>query len=136
MAGLFWEQHCSKAIHSCGFDPVARWECLYKHKKEQLFLSVYVVDFKMTSKAANLIKIWKRLGELLELDTPTPFRENVYLGCSQHDIKPPKQMLADKQAFYKNLHADVVLNRSEEKPVAEDLDEPANGLTERGGENG
>ena len=45
-------------------------------------------------------------------------------------------MLADKQALYKNLHADVVLNKSVGKPVAEDLDEPANGLTERGGENG
>ena len=105
-------------------------------QKEQLFLSVYVDDFKMTGKAANLIKMWKRLGELLDLDTPTAFRENVYLGCGQHDIKPPKQMLADKQALYKNLHADVVVNESEGKPVAEDLDEPAHGLTERGEKTG
>ena len=95
LAGLFWEQHCSKAILSCGFEPVAGWECLYKHKKEQLFRSVYVDDFKMAGKAANLSKMWKRLGELLDLDIPTAFRENVYLGCGQHDIKPPKQMLAD-----------------------------------------
>ena len=41
-------------------------------------------------------------------------------------------MLADKLALYKTLHADVVHNKSEGKPVAEDLDEPASGLTERG----
>ena len=45
-------------------------------------------------------------------------------------------MLADKQALYKNLHADVVVNKSEGKPVAEDLDEPAHGLTERGEKTG
>ena len=76
------------------------------------------------------------MGELWDFDTPTPFRENVYLGCGQHDIKPPKQMLADKQALYKTLHADVVHNKSEGRPVAEDLDEPANGLTERGEKTG
>ena len=46
--------------------------------QEHLFLSVYVDDFKMKGKAANLSKMWKRLGELLDLDTPTAFRENVY----------------------------------------------------------
>jgi hypothetical protein len=57
--------------------------------------------------------MWKRLGELLDIDTPTAFRESVYLGCGQHDIEPPKAMLADKQALYKNLHADVAINTGE-----------------------
>jgi hypothetical protein len=90
----------------------------------------------MAGKAANLSKMWRRLGEMLYLDSPTPLCENVYLGCGQHDIKMPKQMLADKQALYKTLHADVVHNKSGGKPVAEDLDEPANGLTERGEKKG
>ena len=76
------------------------------------------------------------MGELLDIDTPTAFRENVYLGCGQHDIKPPKAMLADKQALYKNLHADVVINTGEGKPVAEELSEPAHGHTERGVKTG
>ncbi len=45
-------------------------------------------------------------------------------------------MLADKQTLYKNLHVDVVLNKNDGKSVAEDLDEPANGLTERGEKTG
>ena len=53
----------------------------------------------MAGKKKNLSNMWKRLGELLDLDTPTVFRENVYLGRGQHDIEPPKPMLADKQAL-------------------------------------
>ena len=136
LAGLFWEQHCSKAILKCGFEAVTGWECLYKHNKEQLFLSVYVDDFKMAGNKKNLSNMWKRLGELLDIDTPTAFRENVYLGCGQQDIKPPTAMLADKQALYKNLHADVVTNTGEGKPVAEELSEPAHGHTERGVKTG
>ena len=40
LAGLYWEKHCRSAILQCGFEPVKGWECLYKHYKEQLFLSV------------------------------------------------------------------------------------------------
>ena len=40
------------------------------------------------------------------------------------------------QALYKNLHADVVVNKSEGKPVAEELSEPAHGHTERGVKTG
>ena len=136
LAGLFWEQHCSKAILKCGFEAVTGWECLYKHNKEQLFLSVYVDDFKMAGNKKNLSNMWKRLGALLDIDTPTAFRENVYLGCGQQDIKPPTAMLADKQALYKTLHADVVTNTGEGKPVAEELSEPAHGHTERGVKTG
>ena len=82
----------------------------------------------MAGRAAHLSKMWRKLGELLYLDSPTPFRENVYLGCGQHDIKVPKQMLADKQALYKTLHADVVHNKSQGEPIAEDLVKPASGL--------
>ena len=41
-------------------------------------------------------------------------------------------MLADKHALYKTLHADVVYNKSEGEPVAEDLVKPADGLADRG----
>ena len=45
-------------------------------------------------------------------------------------------MLADKRALYKTLHADVLHNKSEGKPVAEYLVKPANGLAERGVKKG
>ena len=49
-AGLHWERHCHKAILKCGFIKVTGRECLYKNAEKQLFLSVYVGDFKMVGK--------------------------------------------------------------------------------------
>ena len=42
-----WEKHCQKAVTAVGFTKVTGWECLYKHEKWGLFLSIYVDDFKM-----------------------------------------------------------------------------------------
>ena len=47
LAGLYWEQHCRKAIKDLGFEPVIGWECLYVHREKHLVLSVYVDDFKL-----------------------------------------------------------------------------------------
>ena len=55
LAGLFWEKHAHKAIVSEGFEKCKGWECLYVHKKQQLFLSIYVDDFKMAGNQGNLV---------------------------------------------------------------------------------
>ena len=47
LAGLFSETHCREALIACGFEAVKGWECLYKHAKDGIFISVYVDDFKM-----------------------------------------------------------------------------------------
>ena len=47
LAGLIWEKHCQKAILKAGFEKIPGWECLYVHRKQKLFLSVYVDDFRM-----------------------------------------------------------------------------------------
>ena len=49
-AGFYWEHHCRKAVLSAGFEPVKGWESMYKHYKWQLFLSIYVDDFKMAGR--------------------------------------------------------------------------------------
>ena len=85
-AGLYWEKHCRKAILRCGFEPVKGWECLHMHRKKQLFLSVYVDDFKMAGNASNLASMWKELGKLLDLEEPAPLHDNVYLGCGQDSL--------------------------------------------------
>ena len=88
LAGLYWEQHCHKAITKCGFTRVKGWECLYKHHEQQLFLSVYVDDFKMCGKERNLAPMWTKLGKYLDLEPPTPLHGNVYLGCGQSNVTP------------------------------------------------
>ena len=66
-AGLYWEKHCKQALLRCGFEPVKDWECLYLHRRKQLFVSVYVDDFKMAGKAASLSPMWEELGKHLSL---------------------------------------------------------------------
>ena len=80
MAGLLWEKHCEKALFSFGFEKVKGWECLYVHQERQLFLSIYVDDFKMAGNKNNLKSMWKQLTTKLDLEEPVPLNGNVYLG--------------------------------------------------------
>ena len=83
-----------------GWEPIKGWECLYIHRKEQLFLSVYVDDFKMAGVAKNLKPMWDKLKTKMDLDPPTPLSGGVYLGCGQFDIQTPVDMIREKQEFY------------------------------------
>jgi hypothetical protein len=133
LAGLFWEKHCRKALLECGFEPVTGWECLYKHTEEKLFLSVYVDDFKMAGNKANLAKMWKKLGTLLELEPPTPFDENVYLGCGQQNIEAPSQLTKEKLELFDTLFKDKVSDESGGKPLpGGNLSDTSTKCTERG----
>lgn len=52
-AGLLWEKYCEKVMREAVFTPLPGWECLYVHKAEQLFMSIYVDDFNMSGKKEN-----------------------------------------------------------------------------------
>ena len=98
LAGLFWEKHCTKKIMQCGFTPIPGWELLFVHKEKQIFLSVYVDDFKMAGKKENIKPMWKDLMDAgLDLEPPTPLNGGVYLGCGQADIEPPSNFIKQKQ---------------------------------------
>ena len=71
LAGLIWEKHCHKHVYAAGFTKVHGWECLFVHKEMQVFLSIYVDDFRMAGKASNLPIVWKKLQAGLDLDPPT-----------------------------------------------------------------
>ena len=45
LAGLLWERKMEEILFSEGWERVKGWECLYLHRKERLFRSVYVDDF-------------------------------------------------------------------------------------------
>ena len=88
LAGLYWELYCHNHIKALGFEHVVGWECLFVHKKKQLFLSVYVDDFKMAGKTENLAPMWKELNKRIELDPPVPLNGTTYLGCTQFETEP------------------------------------------------
>ena len=66
------------------------WECIYYHRKDQIFLNAYVDDLKMVGKAENIKPMWESLRKVLDLDPETHLVDHVYLGCTQINHKPPK----------------------------------------------
>ena len=55
-SGVYWEQKCDTHLKSVGFDPIVDWRSCYFHRELQLFLIVYVDDFKLCGPASNLNK--------------------------------------------------------------------------------
>ena len=81
------------------------WECLFKHREQQLFLSVYVDDFKMAGKKTNIAPMWKKLREKLDLEPRVSLSSNVYLGCGQREIPVQKDLQTGKTELFKRLFA-------------------------------
>ena len=56
LAGLLWERQFEEVLLGLGWEKVLNWEFLFVHRKQGLFLSVYVDDIKMA------MKIWDALN--------------------------------------------------------------------------
>ena len=76
-----------------GWEKEPSWECLFIHRKQQLFLSVYVDDIKMGGKKQNLAPMWKKLMKDVDNEEPTSFLDHVYLGCTQRECKPNEKII-------------------------------------------
>ena len=74
-------------------EKVPLWECLFVHRKQGLFLSVYVDDIKMTGKKQNVAPMWKKWMELVDLDGPTSVLDHVCWGCTQRECKPNEAII-------------------------------------------
>ena len=85
-AGTFWENHCHKALVRSGFESIDRssWPSCYINPKLNLYLSVYVDDFKMSGDPANLVKGWQliRDEDVGNLILEDPKLSNLYMGCA------------------------------------------------------
>ena len=79
------------------------WECIYYRRKEQLFLNVYADDFKMVGKSENIKPMWESLRKVLDLDPETDLVDHVYLGCTQVNHKPSREVVESKQKFFAQL---------------------------------
>ena len=104
-----------------GFEKVKTWECLYVHRKDQLFMSAYVDDYKMAGKATNIKPMWAKLVKAgLELDPPVPSAQNTYLGCSQRELEKDATLLSSKREMVQRLTSTSNL------PKVEKIEELAN----------
>ena len=88
-SGTYWEKHCDTHCRSVGFVPVDGWPSCYYMKRLDLFLVVYVDDFKLAGPVGHLAEGWKLIhgdatidgqGKELVMDDPTPLGQ--YLGCN------------------------------------------------------
>jgi hypothetical protein len=68
LAGLFWQRHCQSALFIFGWEQVEGWECLYTRRKDRLFLSVYVDDFKMAGLKLSMRSMWEKIATFLDID--------------------------------------------------------------------
>ena len=53
LAGLLWERQFEEALFEFGWEKIQNWECMFVHRKQMLFLSVYVDDIQMDGKEAK-----------------------------------------------------------------------------------
>jgi hypothetical protein len=80
-SGSFWEAHCNKHVRSVGFVPCgAEWPSVFRHPLLDLFLVVYVDDFKLAGPSKSLKKGWALLRQGLQIDPETPL--GLFLGCT------------------------------------------------------
>ena len=79
-SGTFWEQHCDDHARAVGFAPVGpEWPSCYFHAELQLFLVVYVDDFKLSGPADKLALGWELIRRGITAEDPHPLDH--YLGC-------------------------------------------------------
>ena len=95
MAGLYWAQFCDTCVRKVGFEPVIGRECLYKHPKDGVILSIYVDDFKLGGGKDKLAPMWKKLGHYLKLDPHQKLQKNVYLGMKQEECPINPTIIAE-----------------------------------------
>ena len=76
------------------------------HRRLKLILSVYVDDFKLVGKKANLAEGWKLItGSGLVLDPPTPLGD--YLGCGQFPVHVSPQEAQRRLEYVRPLFEDI-----------------------------
>ena len=66
---------------------------MFVHRKEGLFLPVYVDDISMDGQMQSLALTWKNLMKNVEIEEPTSFLDHMYLGCTQRECKPNEAII-------------------------------------------
>ena len=82
-------------------EKVPHWECLFVHRKQKLFFSVYVDDIKMAGKKRNIAPMWKKVMKDVDLNE-TSFLDHVYLGCTQRECKPNDTIIEQYKGMFES----------------------------------
>ena len=112
-----------KRFHWDRNEDVPNWECQFVHRKQGVFLSVFVDDIKLPGKP-NLNRMLKKLMKLFDLGEPASFLDSVFLRCTQRERKSNESIVEeDKRMFESRIYAGATeqfsgWEASRAKPVA------------------
>ena len=81
---------------------IPNWECLFVHREEGLFLSVYVGDIKLAGKNQNLDPMWKLLNKEVDFGEPTSFLDPENLGCTQRQCEKAKNTVDNYRTMFES----------------------------------
>ena len=101
-AGLLWERQFEEALLELGWEKIQSWECMFVHRKQRLFLSVFVDDITMAGQKQNVAPMCKKLMKIVDSDEPTSCLDRVYLGCTQRDCKPNATIIEQKTKMFES----------------------------------
>ena len=95
----FGKGNLRKSYWNMAVRKIQNWECLFVHRGNGLFLSVYADDIKMVGKRHNIDPMWKALKEV-DLGEPTSFLDHVYLGCTQRQCEISKEIFDNYRTMF------------------------------------
>ena len=102
LAGLLWERQFEKVLLKHGWEKVPNLECLFVHRENGLFLSVYVDDIKLAGKKHNIDPMWNVLNKEVDLGEPTSFLDHVYLGCTQRQCEVSQDIVDNYRTMFES----------------------------------
>ena len=102
LAGLLWRKQFEKILLKYVWEKVSNWQCLFLHRENALFLSVYVDDLKLAGKKQHINPMWKVLNKEVDLGEPTSFLEHVYLGCTQRQCEVSKDIVDNYRTMFES----------------------------------
>ena len=68
-AGTFWEQHFEAMLKQVGYVKVKEWASVFRHELD-LFLVMYVDDFKLSGPAKNIAAGWAVISKVIKMEEP------------------------------------------------------------------
>ena len=85
------KENSKKVLLEHGWEQVPNRKCLFVHRENGLFLSVYVDEVKLVGKKQNIDPMWNVLVKEVDLGEPTSFFDHVFfLVALNENVKQAK----------------------------------------------
>ena len=88
-----------EAMMELGREKGPNWECLFVHRKQKLFLSVYVDDTKMSGKKQKLAPMWRKMMKNVDIEGPTSFLDHV---CTRRECTPNEKIIGHYNKMFES----------------------------------